>query len=52
MTTLNSAHLAKQKAARQADGKFGNQLHSESPVTLAAAPSPTSPKITSKGRTV
>lgn len=52
MTTLNSTDLAKQKAARQADGKFGNQLHGESPVTLAAAPSPTSPKVTSKGRTV
>lgn len=52
MSTLNSADLAKQKAARQTDGKFGNQLHEESPVTLAAAPSPTSPKVTSRGRTV
>lgn len=52
-TNISAAALANQKNARESDGKFGNQLHQKSPVTLGApAPSPTSPKVTSKGRTV
>lgn len=36
MTTINATALAQQKAARETDGKFGNQLHAPSPVVLGA----------------
>lgn len=34
MTTINAAAQARQKLARETDGKFGNQLHNESSVAL------------------
>lgn len=53
MTTLSAADKAKLDAARETDGKFGNQLHSEAPggFSVLAAPSP-APSVTLPALTI